>query len=442
MEEKTINITKSLNDFITKLDPTTGALGFEWFLIAVCALAAFYSSQNPPKKLFKRLGNLEEAAVRILPAVTLFIWLTISKAISIGSGITDTVYLDAVLSISGVWLVAVGMKESNMSSGQKSYILLFCIGILALFMTDHLGTVIGVLDNARVDAGTLNLSLWSILKAIFVFGLLLWTVNWGSKKLRRYLGTHRKFTPTMRELIVKGINISGFVFALIVGLNVLGIDFTALTVFSGALGIGLGFGLKNIASNLISGLILLMDKSIKPGDVISLEGQMGVITEMNARFIVLRTRDGMEMLLPNERLMTSDVVNWSYNNKNIRQKLSIGVSYDSDIEQVQRILLETARNHKRVLRAPAPKAFIKNFGDSSIDMELRYWIRDPEEGLSNVRNDLFVGIWKAFRKEKVEIPYPQMVLHRPIKFSESTEIQEPVEEEIKTEPKVKISEER
>ena len=174
---------------------------------------------------------------------------------------------------------------------------------------------------------------------------------------------------------------------------------------------GLGFGLQKIFSNLVAGFILLTDKSIKPGDTINIAGQYGKIETLGARYVSVITRDGIEHLVPNEELITNRVENWSYSHDNVRLKIPVGVHYESDVHQAIGLCREAASNVKRVLAHPAPVCLLKGFGDSSVDLEIRIWIKDPMNGCANVKNEVLLGVWDLFHAHGIQIPYPQRDLH-------------------------------
>jgi small-conductance mechanosensitive channel len=195
--------------------------------------------------------------------------------------------------------------------------------------------------------------------------------------------------------------------AVFIGLKAVGFDLTGLAVLSGAIGVGLGFGLQKVVSNLVSGVIILLDKSIKPGDVISLGETFGWINALGARYVSITTRDGREYLIPNEDLITGQVVNWSHSNDFVRLDIHFGTSYTDDPHLVRRIAVEAAKTVPRVLNDRAPVCHITGFGDSSIDYILRFWIRDPTQGLTNIRGNVFLALWDAFRENGISIPFPQ-----------------------------------
>ena len=199
-----------------------------------------------------------------------------------------------------------------------------------------------------------------------------------------------------------------------VALSSIGLDLTALTVFSGAVGVGIGFGLQKVVSNFISGIIILLDKSIKPGDTISLGDTFGWIRELRARFVSVVTRDGKEYLIPNEDLITQQVVNWSFSDDLVRIDVPFGVSYDSDPHEVIRLALEPLEKIERVSKRKKPVCWMTEFGDSSINFVLRFWIRDPQNGLTNIRGTVLMALWDQFKANNINIPFP----HREIIFKQ------------------------
>ena len=194
-------------------------------------------------------------------------------------------------------------------------------------------------------------------------------------------------------------------------MNTLGVNLSAFAFIGGAIGVGVGFGLQKVVSNLISGVILLLDKSIKPGDVIEVGDSYGRIQSLGARYVSVVTRDGFEYLIPNEDLITQQVINWSFSSKLVRLKIGVGVSYGADIHKAMDLVVEAASGIDRVLTQPGPVCQLKNFGDSSVDLELRIWIADPEKGISNISSALRIAIWDAFQENGIEIPFPQRDLH-------------------------------
>jgi len=262
-----------------------------------------------------------------------------------------------------------------------------------------------------------RISLLLIIKAVGLLTVLVWMASIGGDFLDRRIKQHLELAPSLQVLMGKLIKAVLMVAAVVVALSAVGINLTALTVFSGAVGLGIGFGLQKVAANLISGIIILIDKSIKPGDVISLGDTFGWISSLRGRYVSVVTRDGVEYLIPNEDFVTEKVVNWSHSNRNVRLDVNFGVSYDSDPHQVRKIAVEAVADIARVSTYPAPVCHVVGFGDSSIDLVLRFWITDPEGGLTNIRGAAFLALWDAFKANKIEIPFP----HRQILLPKNAE---------------------
>ncbi len=229
--------------------------------------------------------------------------------------------------------------------------------------------------------------------------------------LERRISRADSLTPSVRVLVAKLTKIVLITLAFLIAINTLGIDLTALTVFGGALGVGIGFGLQKIVGNLISGLTLLMDKSIKPNDVIAVGQTYGWIVSLGARYTAVRTRDGVEHLIPNEDLIAQRVENWTHSDGAVRLRIPVGVSYKSDVRLAMRLCVEAAQGVDRVLATPEPRCLLMGFGDSSVNLEIRLWIEDPQEGRSNVVSQVLLGVWDRFHEHEIEIPFPQRDLH-------------------------------
>jgi small-conductance mechanosensitive channel len=221
----------------------------------------------------------------------------------------------------------------------------------------------------------------------------------------------RAESPFLRVLVSKALRIVLIGLAILIAIRSVGIDVTALTVLGGAIGLGIGFGLQKIVGNLVSGVILLLDKSIKPGDVIGVAGTYGWVTGLGGRYVSVVTRDGIEHLIPNETLITERVENWTHSDENTRLRIPVGVHYRSDIRQAMAICIEAARTTERVLTNPAPACLLQGFGDSSVDLEVRFWIKDAVHGISNVKSEILLKIWDGLHESGIEIPYQQRNLH-------------------------------
>ncbi|TIP83911.1 MAG: mechanosensitive ion channel, partial [Mesorhizobium sp.] len=215
-----------------------------------------------------------------------------------------------------------------------------------------------------------------------------------------------ELTPSIRVLVGKVAKVGLVLVAGAIALSSVGLDLTALTIFSGAVGVGLAFGLQKVVSNFVSGMIILLDKSIKPGDTISLEGTFGWVRELRARFVSVVTRDGREYLIPNEDFITQRVINWSFSDNLVRLDVNFGVSYDADPHKVSELAIAAAMSVGRVEADRRPVCWLTDFGESSLNFVLRFWIHDPQQGLTNVRGRVLLALWDTFRENGIDIPYP------------------------------------
>jgi small-conductance mechanosensitive channel len=279
--------------------------------------------------------------------------------------------------------------------------------IAALNILGLLDQTVAMLDALDVQFGDFRLSALSAAKAIAVGAFLLWLALTISRFAEQQISRSPSLTPSIQVLTAKLVKILLITLAVVTALSGVGIDLTAFAVFSGAVGVGIGFGLQKIISNLISGVILLLDRSIKPGDVIELEGAYGWVNKLSARYVSVVTRDGVEHLIPNENLITENVVNWSYSSRNVRLRAPVGVAYNTDLPKALEVCKEAAASLDRVLKDPPPNCLITGFGDSSIDLELRFWVKDPEAGAGNIKSAVYLAVWEAFRENGIEIPFPQ-----------------------------------
>lgn len=283
--------------------------------------------------------------------------------------------------------------------------------LVALHLLGWLPAFLQALDDMAMQVGATRISVLSVSQLILSVTVLWILALWLGRLIEARIGRSQYVDASMQVALIKLSKFILLVLAFLLALNVAGIDLTALAVFGGALGVGLGFGLQRIASNFISGFIVLFDRSIRPGDVITIDDTFGWVQELRARYVVVRDRAGVERLIPNETLITSEVINWSYSDRNVRIKIPVSISYNNDPEQAMAILLDAVRANARVIDDPAPTARLMNFGDNGIELELRVWIQDPEAGIANVRSDVNVAIWRAFKAAGIGIPYPQRDVH-------------------------------
>jgi small-conductance mechanosensitive channel len=276
--------------------------------------------------------------------------------------------------------------------------------------------VVATLDSWALTLGSFRLSVWDLLVAFAIVVFCVLVGKLGSRWARRAVRRSKRLDSTQELLAEKLLTIAIWTAAGFLAVDLLGIDLTALAVFSGAFGLAIGFGLQKTIGNLIAGIILLMDKSIKPGDVIAIADQagqstFGQIRKIGVRAVSLVTRDQKEYLIPNENLMINQVENWSYSSKNVRVQVPVGVSYQADMDLAESLMLEAAKSCPRVLDSPPPVVWMKAFGDNAVQFAVQCWIQDPEEGVGNVQSAVLKQVWALFKENGIELPYPQRDLH-------------------------------
>lgn len=280
-------------------------------------------------------------------------------------------------------------------------------GVVALHLSGVLPTVIDGLEQVSFSIGKAKVNLWMLLQGaltVFVTVLVaLWVAGVIESRLMRTEGLDGNlklvFTRLSRGLLV--------VLAVAIGLPLVGIDLTALSVFGGALGVGLGFGMQKIAANYVSGFILLLDRSIRIGNLISVGNERGIVSQITTRYTVLKGMTGIESIVPNETLVGSIVQNETFTDPKVRVAVPIQVGYATDLEKAMAIMIEAAQAQPRVMEDPAPGAFLESFADSGINLQLGFWIRDPAEGTLGIRSAINMQIWRRFKEEGIEIPFPQ-----------------------------------
>lgn len=283
--------------------------------------------------------------------------------------------------------------------------------VAALNIVGLLHPTVELLNGVGFTIGTAKVTLLTLFKGVASLVVLLWAANIVAEFFESRIRTASDLTPSVQVLFAKLIKVVLLGVALLVAMSAVGIDLTAFAVVGGAVGVGVGFGLQKIVSNLISGVILLVDSSIKPGDVISVGDHYGRVDSLGARYVSVTTRDGKEHLIPNEDLIINRVENWSHSNNLLRLRLGVGVHYKSDVHRAMQLCLDAAHETNRVLHDPAPVCLMRGFGDSSVDLDILYWINDPMNGCENVASDILVTLWDKFAANNIEIPYPQRDLH-------------------------------
>ena len=315
-------------------------------------------------------------------------------------------FIGIVARLSLFWVAISVLSKIIRNRSLAKLTAIFCWGYVALSMLGLAETVRDTMDSLSFTVGDLRVSTLNLFKGLILVIGLLWLASALGKFFDRQISELEDLTPSLKVLIGKIVRILLIILALVVALSSTGIDLTALTIFSGAVGVGIGFGLQKVVSNFISGIIILLDKSIKPGDTISLGQTFGWIRELRARFVSVVTRDGKEFLIPNEDLITQQVVNWSFTDKLIRLDVPFGVSYDSNPHDVSRLAISACGSIDRISQSKAPVCWMTEFGDSSLNFLLRFWIEDPQNGVTNIRGKVMLALWDTFRENNINIPFP------------------------------------
>ena len=326
--------------------------------------------------------------------------------------------LSLVASLASAWLVIVFATRLIGNPILRSLVRYAAWAWVTLTLLGLTGEAVRILDGLAISAGSFRISLWILFKAVLWLGILIFIARFVAHSADSRIRENQDISPSMQVLAVKIVQIVAYAAAFFIGLKVVGVDLTGLAVLSGAIGVGLGFGLQKVVSNLVSGVIILLDKSIKPGDVISLGDTFGWINSLGARYVSITTRDGKEYLIPNEDLTTGQVVNWSHSNDFVRLDIFFGTAYGDNPHDVRRIAIDAAKAVDRVLESRPPVCHIVGFGDSSVDYILRFWIRDPTGGLTNIRGNVYLALWDAFQENGISIPFPQ----REVRMLEGSEM--------------------
>ncbi len=383
------------------------------FLIARFAARPFQDWLEKQGKKRKLEGGLKQisrtAATLSLPIVWLVLqW--ISVLIANGAGWPYHL-VQITVSLLTAWVIIRLASQLVRDPGWSKLIAVTAWTIAAINIVGLLDETVVLLDSVALNLGDLRVSALTVIKGVLALAILLWLASVLSRLMERRISALPNMTPSVQVLFTKLLKIVLVTIAIVAAMGMVGIDLTAFAVFSGAVGVGIGFGLQKVVSNLISGVILLLDKSVKPGDVMTVGETYGWISTLGARYASVVTRDGTEYLIPNEDIITQQVVNWSYSNNAVRLKIPIGVSYKSDVRHAIDLCLEAAAEVPRVIKEPKSVCLLKGFGDSSVDLELRIWISDPQNGVSNVKSAVLLLVWDKFHQNEIEIPFPQRDLH-------------------------------
>ena len=388
---------------------------FVTFLVALLVNRLLSPHVNDALSSIANMGKKRRRIVEILNIVLLpIIWVMLQWVMNVGFqqfGYKHDL-LRIAASLLNAWIVIrvfVSLVPTNIF--WRRIVAIIAWSIAALNAANLLKPTTGLLNDIGFTVGDARITLYSIISG-FLFGVVLfWCALLVSNFLKLKLSNSQHLTPSVQTLLSQLIKVTLIFVSLIFTLNIIGLDLSVFTFFSGALGVGLGFGLQKIVSNFVSGIILLVDQSVQPGNVIEVGGTFGKVKTLGARYTTVETRDGHEYLIPNERFITQEVVNWDFSNPKVRRKIEIGVAYDTDVELAMKLIVDATVGVNRILTEPAPVARLVSFGDSSVNIQARFWVDDPANGVANITSDFLLNVWKLFKQNGIEIPFPQADIH-------------------------------
>ena len=360
--------------------------------------------ENWPKWRMRILAVIHQR-LRAIFFVTL-IWITVAVMKEV-TWPSRSYFLAKIATLALAWLLIVFVTRLIKSPFLRKIVRYGAWTYVTLQILGLQDVATSWLDSAGFSMGDFRISALLIIQAIVIIGVLIALARFVTMTTTSRIKANEDISPSMQVLIVKALQIGFYGAAFYMGVKAIGIDLTGLAVLSGAIGVGLGFGLQKVVSNLVSGVIILLDKSIKPGDVISLGSTFGWINSLGARYVSVVTRDGKEYLIPNEDLITSQVVNWSHSNDFVRLDINFGTAYSDNPHEVRKLAIAAAESVDRVLTTRPTVCHIMGFGDSSVDYILRFWISDPTGGLTNIRGNVFLALWDSFAANGISIPFPQ-----------------------------------
>ncbi|MBI9087551.1 MAG: mechanosensitive ion channel [Desulfobacterales bacterium] len=385
----------------------------------LCALVAFlltliiwgsikprvrkWVDEHVPDEMLRSLLN---ALISIGNLATFIILVQICAAVFQGMDISPRMLVAVSnLAVAGIVIrLLTGMMPSRaLAQGVATTVW----AVVSLHILGLLAPITDFLQDLSFPMGASQFTALGAIKAILLAAICLQAASVVSQFVTRRIESITDLSPSLRVLMIKAVKIALFTAAILFALSSVGIDLTSLAIFSSALGVGIGFGLKTIFSNYVAGVLLLMDNSIKPGDTIEVGSVFGIVRDMHGRYCSVLTRDGKEYLIPNEQLIASEVINWTYSDTNVRLKIPVGIAYESDLKKAMELIEKATDKVGRVLRQPAPAARLMGFGDNSVDLQLRVWIADADKGVANVRSEILVNVWNLFHENGIALPFPQ-----------------------------------
>ncbi|MCE3254592.1 MAG: mechanosensitive ion channel [Rickettsiaceae bacterium] len=414
---------KSIDSVLENLEKIFTTANFYWQSISViiCLVAAIIFYKFIKKSFFPNYNrrvkptNLSQRYyIPLLPPVLMAISLVIGSAIF--SNFSKNIFLfETTIQLIAIFIFLRYLRILFNSTTIANLVGFFLIPAIILHIADLYGPTVSFLDSFYVNVGRIKISIYTVLQAIVVLSVVFWASGVISRKSKSYLSKKDLKTST-KGIIAKFIDIVIYFIVFIIVLRVFGVDMTTFAVIGGAIGVGIGFGLQKISSNFISGIVLLMEKSVEIGDIVELDNGniYGTITRFGGRYTLIEATDGREIMVPNEDFITGKVTNWTYNSNRGRIEIKILISYDSDIKKAREIILQCAKDHPRCLSYPEAECFIDSFNDNGAHVTAYFWVADVVAGRMGPKNDVMLKILEKFKENNIHIPSQQreVVLRR------------------------------
>ncbi len=389
--------------------------GFVQLMAALICLILGFAVRALIKRIVKRglkrrkgviTAQLVQVIMPLMPPIFMLVFMALAYfAIARAGG--EVGIIKIIVQFVLLWFVLAALQSFTESSFAKLSGALFIIPIIGLSVSGLLQPLIKFLKDLSFEVSGSKISAYNVVSSLVAVVILIWVAGLLSRGIESYIRKFKKLRASDRELIIKGWNIVLYFTIFLIALNIMGVDMTALAVLGGAVGVGIGFGLQKIASNFISGIILLFEKSVEVDDLVELaDGTTGYIRKTHGRYTLLETAEGKEVFIPNEDFIISRVNNWTHSNKRGRIDIPIGIAYSSDIELAQKLMLEAALEHPRTAKDPQPQCFLREFADSSVNFLLLFFVNDVDNGRFMPQSEVMFSIWKKFKAHGIDIPFP------------------------------------
>lgn len=401
-------LIKFASDITTTISGAVFACGFFLGIFVRAIIKRHYSKTELASDT---AHNIRDFLISISAPVIMLTVVVTGRALSVKL-LGDNIIFQIASAFALLWASTAAIDRIIKGKLIKLILIIPTLAFIVLYVSDLSKPVTEALNSVSIHIGDVNLSLLSAIKSAFIIILFFWIARRIGDFTEYLVSKNAGLAANDQAMLTKMINFALYSIIFLMLLNTIGINLSSLTVLGGALSVGIGFGLQRIAANFVSGIILIFEKSVKINDVIELEdGTLGFVRKQSARYTLVETFEAKEILIPNEELITNRVTNWTFTNSQGRISADIGVSYDSDLKLVQRLIIESAKEFSKTLKFPEPQCFLTEFGDSSVNFKLYFWISDIKTGFMAPKSEVMFKIWKKFKENNIEIPFPQTDVH-------------------------------